>query len=127
MIWRIVVALVGRARRMRSLESASARRAVTTPWRFPALPDRPAVAEALPGFVVAGWEASRRRQNFPPRYSRGCTPTMVGILDQPDIPERIRRGRLGTGGNSPEEFRHYMLAELVKWAKLVKESGAKLD
>ncbi len=90
-------------------------------------PDRPAVAEALPGFVVAGWEASRRRQNFPPRYSRGCTPTMVSILDQPDMPERIRRGRLGTGGNSPAEFRQYMLADLVKWAKLVKESGAKLD
>lgn len=30
-------------------------------------------------------------------------------------------------GNSPEEFRQYMLADLVKWAKLVKESGAKLD
>ncbi|GEM_PF-2480015 len=52
---------------------------------------------------------------------------MVSILDQPDMPERIRRGRLGTGGNSPAEFRQYMLADLVKWAKLVKESGAKLD
>ena len=79
------------------------------------------MAEALPGFVIVGWEASRHQQNFPPRYSPGCTPTMFTILDQPAIPERIRRGRLGTGGNSPEEFRHYMLA------KLVKESGAKLD
>ena len=30
-------------------------------------------------------------------------------------------------GSSPEEFRRFMQADLDKWAKLVKESGAKLD
>jgi tripartite-type tricarboxylate transporter receptor subunit TctC len=30
-------------------------------------------------------------------------------------------------GTTPEEFRQFMLADLAKWAKLVKESGAKLD
>jgi len=30
-------------------------------------------------------------------------------------------------GSSPEEFRRFMRADMDKWAKLVKESGAKLD
>jgi hypothetical protein len=37
-----------------------------------------------------------------------------------------RRRRLG-GGSSPGEFRRFMLADLAKWAKVVKESGMKLD
>ena len=121
MIWQIVVAFVGRACRTRSLESASARRAVTTPRRFPALPTRPAVAEALPGLAVVVWYGIAAPAKLPTSIFARLHAVIFRSLDQPDIPERIVRGRLGTWGNSSEQFRHYMLADPVQWAKLVGE------
>jgi hypothetical protein len=43
------------------------------------------------------------------------------------VHERIVADGSEPAGTSPEEFRQFMLADLAKWAKVVKESGAKLD
>ena len=48
-------------------------------------------------------------------------------LPRPDVRERIVADGSEPAGTTPEEFRQFMLADLAKWAKLVKESGAKLD
>jgi tripartite-type tricarboxylate transporter receptor subunit TctC len=101
--------------------------AVTTPRRVAALPDTPAVAEALPGFEVVGWYGIIAPARLPPAILARLHGEIIRILGQPDIRERI----LGDGsepvGNTPEEFTQYMHADLVKWSKLVKESGARLD
>ena len=101
--------------------------AVTTPKRVAALPDTPAVAEALPGFEVVGWYGIIGPARLPPAIIARLHGEIVRILGQPDIRERI----LGDGsepvGNTPEEFTQYMHADLVKWSRLIKESGAKLD
>jgi tripartite-type tricarboxylate transporter receptor subunit TctC len=44
-----------------------------------------------------------------------------------DITDRILADGAEPVGSEPEAFRQYLLADLSKWAKLVKESGAKLD
>jgi tripartite-type tricarboxylate transporter receptor subunit TctC len=51
----------------------------------------------------------------------------VKVLNRPDVRERIVADGSEPAGTAPEEFRLFMLADLAKWAKLVKESGAKLD
>jgi len=51
----------------------------------------------------------------------------VKILNQPDVRGRIESDGSEPVGSSPEEFRRFMRADMDKWAKLVKESGAKLD
>jgi len=86
-----------------------------------ALRDLPAVAEVLPGFEVVGWYC-----------------VIAGHLPKPDRHPRTRsscgfsatRGcASGSSGGSepigstPEEFRQFMLADLAKWAKLVKQSA----
>ena len=101
--------------------------AVTTPRRFPALPARPAVAEALPGFEVVGWYGIAAPAKLPASIFARLHAEIVRILNQPDIRERILADGSEPVGNSPAEFRQYMLADLVKCAKLVKESGAKRD
>ena len=52
---------------------------------------------------------------------------LVKILNQPDVKSRIEGDGSQPVGSSPEEFRAFMKADMDKWAKLVKESGAKLN
>jgi len=109
-----------RAGRLRGL-------AVTTPKRLKALPEIPAVAEALPGFEVVGWYGVLGPAHVPAPIVERLNAEFVKVLNMPDIHERI----LGDGsepvGNTPEEFRRFLKADVVKWAKVVKESGAKLE
>lgn len=101
--------------------------AVTAPKRVSSLPDIPAVAEALPGFEVVGWYGVIAPAKLPRPIVTRLHDEMVKILNQPDVRERITADGSEPVGSTPEEFRKFMLADLVKWAKLVKESGAKLD
>jgi tripartite-type tricarboxylate transporter receptor subunit TctC len=100
--------------------------AVTTPKRLGALPDIPAMAEVLPGFEVVGWYGVIGPAKLPKPIVTRLHDEIVKILKQPDVHERILADGAEPVGNTPEEFRKYMLADLAKWAKLVKESGAKL-
>src|SRR5687768_3529160 len=101
--------------------------AVTTPKRLAALPDMPAVAEALPGFEVVGWYGVIGPANLPQPILTGLHEELVKILNQPDVRSRIESDGSQPVGSSPEEFRRFMRADMDKWAKVVKESGAKLD
>lgn len=101
--------------------------AVTTPKRLAALPDVPAVAEALPGFEVVGWYGVIGPANLPQPIVSRLHEELVRILNQPDVHERIVGDGSEPVGNTPEEFRQFMLADLAKWAKVVKQSGAKLN
>src|SRR5450759_5234274 len=100
--------------------------AVTAPKRLGALPDIPAMAEVLPGFEVVGWYGVIGPAKLPKPIVTRLHDEIVKILKQPDVHERILADGAEPVGNTPEEFRKYMLADLAKWAKLVKESGAKL-
>jgi tripartite-type tricarboxylate transporter receptor subunit TctC len=101
--------------------------AVTTPKRLAAIPDMPAMAEALPGFEVVGWYGVIAPANMPKPLVAKLHEELVKILNQPDVRSRIESDGSEPVGSSPEEFRRFMRADMDKWAKLVKESGAKLD
>jgi len=101
--------------------------AVTTPKRIAAIPDLPAVAEVLPGFEVVGWYGVIGPAGLPGPVVARLHDEFVKVLNRPDVRERIVADGSEPAGTTPEEFRLFMLADLAKWAKLVKESGAKLD
>jgi tripartite-type tricarboxylate transporter receptor subunit TctC len=101
--------------------------AVTTPRRLDALPDLPAVAEAVPGFEVVGWYGVIGPAKMPAALVSRLNQELVKILNEPAIRERIVADGSEPVGSSPEEFRRFMQADLAKWAKVVKESGAKLN
>jgi tripartite-type tricarboxylate transporter receptor subunit TctC len=101
--------------------------AVTSPKRLAVLPDLPAVAEVLPGFEVVGWYGIVGPAGMPKPIVTRLHDELVKILNRPEIHERIVADGSEPAGTTPEEFRLFMLADLAKWAKLVKESGAKLD
>jgi tripartite-type tricarboxylate transporter receptor subunit TctC len=101
--------------------------AVTTPKRLPSNPELPAMAEALPGFEVVGWYGVIGPAGMPQPLVQKLHGELVRILNQPDVKSRIEGDGSQPVGSSPEEFRAFMKADMDKWAKLVKESGAKLD
>ena len=101
--------------------------AVTTPKRLPSNPELPAMAEALPGFEVVGWYGVIGPAGMPQPLVQKLHAELVKILNLPDVKSRIESDGSEPVGSSPEEFRRFMHADLTKWAKVVKESGAKLE
>ena len=101
--------------------------AVTTPKRIAALPDIPTVAEELPGFEFVGWYGVIGPASLPAPIVARLHDEFIKVLNRPDVRERILADGSEPVGTTPEEFRQFMLADLAKSVKLVKESGAKLD
>ena len=85
------------------------------------------MAEALPGFEVVGWYGVIGPANLPRPIVERLHDELVKILNRPDVRERIVADGSEPVGSTPAEFRQFMLTDLAKWAKVVTESGAKLD
>ena len=101
--------------------------AVTTPRRLAALPELPAVAEALPGFEVVGWYGVIGPAAMPPSIVARLHGELLKALAAPDIHSRIVDDGSQRVGSSPADFRAFMSADLAKWARLVKQSGARSE
>ena len=102
--------------------------AVTTATRSPIAPDVPTLAESgLPGFEVGSWQGVFAPAGTPPEIVKRLNTEIVSILRLPDVSEKL----VGLGaepvGNTSEEFTALVKAEVVKWADVVKKSGAKVD
>jgi tripartite-type tricarboxylate transporter receptor subunit TctC len=102
--------------------------AVTTKKRSSALPNVPTVAESgVPGFDVSTWYGIWAPAATPPAIVRRVSSDVAAVVRMPEV--RARLAELGAEpvGNTPEEFAAYNRSELGKWAKIVKDSGAKVD
>jgi tripartite-type tricarboxylate transporter receptor subunit TctC len=101
--------------------------AVSAPKRLQSLPDVPAVAEVLPGFSVVGWYGLMG----PPKLAKPLVTKIhaetINLVKSPDFVKRMTSLGSELVGSSPEEFRLFMLADLKKWADLVKRSGIKFN
>jgi tripartite-type tricarboxylate transporter receptor subunit TctC len=100
--------------------------AVTTKQRSPGLPDIPTVAESgIPGFEVVGWYGVFAPAKLPRPLVTKIHDTLVGILKEPQMQKIIFDQGATPVGNSPEEFHKDLVADMAKWQKVVKASGAK--
>jgi len=101
---------------------------VSTSRRMPALPDVPTIAEAgVPGYDVMGWNGLVGPANMPPAVVQKINAAVVRIFNAPEVRERFIALGSEPIPSTPEEFASLMKAELPKWARIVKESGARLD
>ena len=101
--------------------------AVTTPKRIAGYDDIPAMAEALPGFAVVGWYGVMAPPQLPKPLLARLHTEIIRILREPQTDKRIRAGGGTPIGSAPDEFRRFLLADMAKWADVVKKSGAKVD
>lgn len=102
--------------------------AVSTLKRSPALPQLPTVAESgLPGFEVSVWFGVLAPAGTPRDIVNKLNGAIAKSLQTPDVHERLASQGAEAIGNTPEQFTAQMQRDLVKWAKVVKDSGAKLE
>ena len=102
--------------------------AVTTDIRHPALPDTPTTTEAgYPKFQVTGWQGWVAPAGTPRSVlDRVNTEANKAMQEPATRAKLIAQGYLPAGG-SVDDFAKQLAADQVKWAELVKISGAKLD
>ena len=99
---------------------------VTTAKRSPAAPDVPTIAEAaLPGFEASNWYGLVAPAKTPPAIIKKVHDDIARILATPDVRDKMINQGMEATSNTPEAFSAHIKNEIVKWAKVVKASGAK--
>jgi tripartite-type tricarboxylate transporter receptor subunit TctC len=102
--------------------------AISSSRRFKAVPDIPTVAElGMPGFETGSWQGIVAPAATPPEIVRKYHATVTAILATPEMKERLDKAGAEVQPMSPEQFGGFIRAERDRWAKVVKESGAKFD
>jgi tripartite-type tricarboxylate transporter receptor subunit TctC len=102
--------------------------AVSSGRRSPLAPDLPTLSESgLAGFDLATWFAFFAPAATPKEITAKIAADMQRVLAQPDVKERLLAVGVDVVGSTPEELARFQRAEMEKWAKIVKDSGAKVD
>jgi tripartite-type tricarboxylate transporter receptor subunit TctC len=101
--------------------------AQTTARRSAAAPDVPTVAETVPGFEATTWFAVFAPAGTPREIVARVNGELQRIFKLPDVQDKLRGLGLETWISTPEELSRLQASEITKWAKVVKDSGAKAD
>lgn len=102
--------------------------AVTTSRRSAVMPGLPTVAESgLPGYEASTWYGVLAPGRTPRRVVARLQAEIVKALDAPEVKERLGAQGLDPVGNTPEQFAAYVQSEIVKWAKVIRASGARAE
>lgn len=102
--------------------------AVTSAARSPAAPDIPTIAESgLPGFEATSWFALYAPAGLPRETQARINAETARVMAMPDVREKLSTLGLEVATGTPEALTGFMQKETTKWAKVVKDSGARID
>lgn len=101
---------------------------ITSAKRSASAPDIPTLAEqGLPGFEADSWFAIFAPANTPREVVARLNAEFNRIYQLPDVQAKLKTLGLDPILGSPEKLATYQRAEITKWARVVKESGAKAE
>lgn len=101
--------------------------AVIGPKRAIVVPDVPTIAETIPGYQITSWNGILAPAGTPKPIIAKLHGEIAKILQMKDVKERLVGMGFELIVDGPEEFARTVRADVAKWAKVVKESGAKVD
>lgn len=101
--------------------------AVTGPIRSAAFPELPAIAETVKGYEVVNWFGVFAPAGTPAEVVRRINAELNAALKNPELVKRLNAQGADAVGGSADGFARVVKADYAKWAKVVKESGAKVE
>src|SRR5688572_20835666 len=102
--------------------------AISSAQRVPGAPDTPTVAEqGLAGFETGSYQGVIGPAGMPRETVAKLNAELIKILNTTEMKERFAKQGTEVRTDTPDSLGKWMTAEQAKWAKVVKESGAKFD
>ena len=96
--------------------------------RAPVLPNVPTIAEAgVPGYDASTWYPLLAPAGTPAAIIEKMNAQLVTILATGDVREKLQAQGIEPVGSSPAQLGAHLKSEMVKWEKVVRLSGAKVD
>ena len=94
---------------------------------LPALPGVPPVADTLPGFLTDSWTGLMAPAGTPREVIAKVGQGIARALGEPEVREKLTAQGIEPTANSPAEFAAIIGTETVRWAKVIKETGARAE
>jgi tripartite-type tricarboxylate transporter receptor subunit TctC len=100
---------------------------VTLAKRAPALPDVPAIAEAVPGYVGDAWHGLFAPAGTPQPIVDKIAADLAKVLAMPEVRAKLENIGLEVVGAGPAEFAAIVKNDHAKWGKVIRDANIKLD
>ena len=103
--------------------------AIAIQRRSAALPDVPTLEEAanLPGFEMSAWQGIVVPSGTPKEIISKLNAEINKAVQNPDLRQRLAPLGAEPLGGTSEHYAEYIRTELLRWTKVVKDSGARAD
>ncbi len=102
--------------------------AVTSAQRSPQVPDVPTLAESgYPGYSAYVWLGLLAPKGTPSAIVQRLNREVLAVLEGDEVKAYMAKASIEALGSSPAEFGAFFRAERDTWAKVIKDTGAKLD
>jgi len=112
---------IARSGKLRALATTGSKRTEATS-------DLPTFVElGYPSVNLVGWHGMLVPARTPKEVIAKLSAEVIAAINSPDLKERLVKQGFEIAGTSPEEFSRLIKAEIPVYAKLVRDSGAKLD
>ena len=117
----ITVSAFVKSGRLRAVAVSSAKGAAT-------LPELPTVAESgVPGFEVINWFGMTAPARLPAPLTQRIHAEITKALKSPEVAEKLTAEGAEIVASTPQQFRDFIRGDIVKWSKVVKAAGMKVD
>jgi tripartite-type tricarboxylate transporter receptor subunit TctC len=100
---------------------------VTSPQRTDALPEVPALSEAVPGYEATSWQGIGAPKDTPPEIVETLSRAINTAISDATVKARIEALGYSTFTSSPAEFRQHIADETAKWRKVIGAANIHLN
>lgn len=101
--------------------------AVTSPERFPAMPDVPTIAESGIPYNVTSWYGLAFPAGTPDAIVQKMNKAVRAALADPAVIEQIKKTGINAKSSTPDELEKHVGSEIAKWKKLIADAGIKIQ